>query len=185
MLQIDPPQGRILLHACCAPCSSAILEFMVGEGLRPAVFFSDSNIWPQEEYVKRRDECRRYTEGCGLDFIEDDYDHDDWHHVSQGLEAEPERGRRCLECFKYRLRRSAEFAHTHGFQVLTTTLASSRWKVLSQVDEAGQWACGPYADVEWWGQNWRKGGLQERRYQLIREGGFYNQLYCGCEFSLR
>ena len=68
---------------------------------------------------------------------------------------------------------------------MTTTLASSRWKDLAQVDEAGRWACGQVENVTWWGQNWRKGGLQERRNQLIKEMEFYNQLYCGCEYSLR
>ena len=181
--RIDVPQGRILLHACCAPCSSAILEWMVGKGLEPTVFFSDSNIWPEGEYARRRDECRRWTESLGLEFIDDTYDHAEWQGAVRGLETEPERGKRCLECFRFRLERSAAYAHAHGFQVLSTTLASSRWKVLSHVDEAGEKACGPYPDVLWWGQNWRKGGLQERRYELIREKGFYNQLYCGCEFS--
>ena len=181
--QIDVPQGRILLHACCAPCSSAILEWMVGKGLRPTVFFSDSNIWPEKEYALRRDECRRWTESLGLGFVDDTYDHGLWQDAVRGLEKEPERGKRCLECFRFRLERSAAYAHEHGFQVLSTTLASSRWKVLSQVDEAGEMACAGYLDVKWWGQNWRKGGLQERRYELIREKGFYNQLYCGCEFS--
>ena len=70
-----------------------------------------------------------------------------------------------------------------GFDTLTTTLASSRWKDLDQVNRAGEAACAPYEDVEWWPRNWRKGGLQERRNEIIREQHFYNQRYCGCEFS--
>ena len=69
--------------------------------------------------------------------------------------------------------------------MLTTTLASSRWKDLNQVDAAGQEACAPYPDVQWWGRNWRKGGLQQRRSEIIAEQAFYNQNYCGCEFSFR
>ena len=81
--------------------------------------------------------------------------------------------------------RAARYASQHGYTVLTTTLASSRWKDLTQVDEAGRWACDQVDGVTWWGQNWRKGGLQDRRNQLIRELNFYNQRYCGCEYSFR
>ena len=99
------------------------------------------------------------------------------------VENEPERGRRCLQCFKMRLLQTAHYASEHGFTVFTTTLASSRWKSLEQINEAGQWAAAQVDGVTFWEQNWRKGGLQERRNQLLREYGFYNQLYCGCEFS--
>jgi predicted adenine nucleotide alpha hydrolase (AANH) superfamily ATPase len=81
------------------------------------------------------------------------------------------------------LLRAAQYAAQNGFTVLTTTLASSRWKDLQQVDEAGRWACEQVSGVIWWAQNWRKGGLQERRNQIIKEENFYNQLFCGCEFS--
>ena len=87
-------------------------------------------------------------------------------------------------CFKTRLRETAEFAHANGFKVITTTLASSRWKSLEQINAAGQWAVEPFDDVTWWDQNWRKGGLSERRIAIIKEYGFYNQQYCGCEFSM-
>jgi len=69
--------------------------------------------------------------------------------------------------------------------VLTTTLASSRWKNLDQVNAAGEYACSLFPDVIWWDQNWRKGGLQVRRGEIIKEMNFYNQLWCGCEFSHR
>ena len=83
-----------------------------------------------------------------------------------------------------------------GVKVVTTTLASSRWKSLEQINEAGIWACDTVyrlgaeavqagSEVVWWDQNWRKGGLQERRLQILKEYDFYNQLYCGCEFSMR
>ena len=101
------------------------------------------------------------------------------------MEQEPERGGRCLRCFKLRLLETARYAHEHGFSVITTTLASSRWKSLEQINEAGQYATASYPDVTYWEQNWRKGGLQERRNQLLKEYDFYNQQYCGCEFSMQ
>ena len=94
-----------------------------------------------------------------------------------GLEDEPERGGRCLKCFTLRLTETARYASEHGFSVFTTTLASSRWKSLDQINEAGKRAAALYPGTIFWEQNWRKGGLQDRRNQL------YNQLYCGCEFS--
>lgn len=268
----EPPEGcdlsrdRILLHCCCAPCSTAIIEWMVGEGLRPGIFFSNSNIVPFREYEIRRDELRRYAAAHGLETVDDEYDHAAWlafvrqlerpsaaeavhtsvaeavvrqdssitisvvasATVAEPVEAPskeilppaaepvvwqgsptieapatesplicvaemPERGLRCLECFKFRLLRAARYAAAHGYRLLTTTLASSRWKDLAQVDVAGRWACetvnGSVTDdagkVLWWNQNWRRGGLQERRNALIKEWEMYNQTFCGCEFSER
>lgn len=179
-------ETKVLLHACCAPCSGAILECMLKEGLEPVIFYSNSNIYPSEEYTIRRDECRRWAETNGVGFVEDEYDHGTWNTaVASGLEDCPERGPRCLQCFRFRLRRAAAYAHEQGYHVLTTTLASSRWKSLEQIDQAGFEACEDFDDVRWWSQNWRKGGLQQRRSEIIREQNFYNQLYCGCEFSMR
>lgn len=158
---------------------------MVGQGIHPVLFFSNSNIVPEEEYFLRRDELKRYAESCGCETYDDEYDHAGWLSAVTGLENEPERGRRCEACFRFRLRRAAAFASAHSCRLLTTTLASSRWKSLEQVDEAGKWAVMPYPDLVWWNQNWRKGGLQERRNALIKEKGMYNQTFCGCEFAHR
>lgn len=183
-------QRRVLLHTCCAPCSSAIIEFMLAHDMEPVIYYCNPNIYPYEEYLIRKNECTRYAESLGLEIIDADYDHSAWLDCVKGLEDEPERGSRCLKCFRMRLLDTARYARDHGIQVITTTLASSRWKSLEQIDDAGMWACEqamiemPGAEqVRWWERNWRKGGLQERRNQLIKEYGFYNQLWCGCEFS--
>ena len=187
MLRLQVPDGghKVLLHCCCAPCSGAVVECLIQNGIRPALFFSNSNIVPQEEYVKRRGELERYAKLFDLECIDDEYDHEAWLDFvlkRKEMAEAPERGPRCLECFKFRLLRAAQYAAAHGYDVLTTTLASSRWKSLEQVDEAGRWAC-KEIDVLWWNQNWRKGGLQPRRAEIIREQDFYNQTWCGCEFS--
>ena len=244
MLKVEAPGGTrdILLHACCAPCSGAVLECLRDNGIRPVVFFSNSNITPREEYDLRLAELRRYAGVMGVELVEDEYDHDAWLAAVQGLEAEPERGARCAACFRFRLGRAARYAASRGLGVLATTLASSRWKDLDQVNAAGTDVCsgsshgisdlstvlksnclevvatapgnratlgivrgrcpssdgrGPaqpdvsggswpppqQARLVFWPQNWRKGGLQERRNEVIREQGFYNQTWCGCEFS--
>ena len=187
------PAGRLLLHSCCAPCSGAIVEALAEAyreaGRNPAeemaIFWSNSNIYDEEEYEKRRAEILRYAAQFGMEVIDDDYDHALWTaQVAVGREEAPERGARCLECFRFRLFRAARYAAANGFGTLTTSLASSRWKSLEQVDEAGAWACGQVENVDWWGRNWRKGGLQPRRGEIIREQSFYNQTFCGCEYSI-
>ena len=182
-LNVPMGQTEVLLHTCCAPCSSAIIECLLNNGIRPVIYYCNPNIYPLEEYLVRKEECTRYAKALGLDIIDDDYDHEAWLEAVKGLENEPERGGRCLRCFKLRLLRAAEYARDNGFKVITTTLASSRWKSLDQINEAGEWACAQVSGVIWWDRNWRKGGLQERRLQIIKEYDFYNQLYCGCEFS--
>lgn len=186
MLQLNPPaEGRLLLHACCAPCSLAIVECLLQNGIRPTLFFYNPNIFPEEEYIHRKEEIIRYAELQGIDCMDADYDHQQWLEDVSGLENEPERGARCLRCFYLRLKRSAEYAHEHGFSVVATTLATSRWKSLEQVSQAGRLAVEPFEDLVFWGENWRKGGLQQRRSELLQRYQFYNQNYCGCEFSKR
>jgi len=173
MLKVEAPGGarEILLHACCAPCSGAVLECLRDSGIRPVVFFSNSNIFPKEEYELRLTELRRYGGVMGVEVVDDEYDHDAWLAAVRGLEREPERGARCAACFRFRLERAARYAASRGLPVLATTLASSRWKDLDQVNAAGLAACETEAGV-FWPQNWRKGGLQERRNAVVREQCF-------------
>ena len=253
-LQVPGGETTVLLHTCCAPCSSAIIEAMMKDGITPVIYYCNPNIYPLEEYEIRKNECTRYARSLGLEIVDADYDHENWLDAVKGLEGEPERGGRCLRCFKIRLLRTAQYAAQRGIKVITTTLASSRWKSLDQINEAGRWACQhivppdsrlgvdmvppdgrggrisaapltsarcsqnieavtvpdpnvsewsvcptgavgssrlgvdmvpPDGKVIWWDHNWRKNGLQERRLQIIKEYDFYNQLYCGCEFSMR
>lgn len=183
MLKLEVPGGSrdVLLHSCCAPCSGAILECMAENGVKPVIFFSNSNIDTKEEYDLRLAEIVRYAAKFGFEVVDDEYDHEAWLAAVRGLENEPERGGRCLQCFRYRLARAAAYAREHNITVLTTSLASSRWKSLEQVAAAGNDVC---PDL-FWDMNWRKGGLQPRRGEIIKEENFYNQIYCGCEFSKR
>ena len=183
--EIVIPEGadEVLLHACCAPCSSAIVEWMLQHGVRPTIFYYNPNIYPLEEYETRKQESKRHAASLGIRWIDGDYDHESWLQCVCGLEGEPERGRRCEECFTLRLTVAAHEAKRQGLRYFATTLASSRWKSLEQITRAGLLAEQAVPGTTFWAQNWRKGGLQERRNQLLREYQFYNQLYCGCEFS--
>lgn len=174
---------NVLLHSCCAPCSAAIIEWMLAHDIRPTIYYYNPNIFPLEEYEKRKGEITRYAASLGLSIIDGDWEHDAWRETVRGLENEPERGRRCQKCFDMRLESAARKCAALGLRRFTTSLASSRWKSLEQVDAAGMRAQNLVPGTLYWAKNWRKDGLQERRSQLIRINGFYNQQWCGCEFS--
>ena len=123
---------KVLLHSCCAPCSAAILEWMGQNGYEPTILFYNPNIFPEEEYLKRKHEIVRYARKIGVEIVDLDgsdlweQQHAQWLKCTVGLENEPERGGRCLACFKHRLCTAADYAAGHGFPLFTTTLASSR-----------------------------------------------------------
>ena len=176
---------NILLHCCCAPCSASILEWMLNNNISPTLFFYNPNIFPAEEYIKRKEELIRYAKSLGLDFIDGDYNHDIWLKKVEGLENEPERGLRCARCFRMRMEATAVLASEKGFSLFTTTLTGSRWKSFEQIVEAGNYAASLTGNIQFWDKDWKKGGLTERRKILLEENNFYNQQYCGCEFSMR
>ena len=210
------PEGlhKVLLHACCAPCSSAIVEWMLMHEIEPVIYYFNPNIWPREEYEIRKQESKRHAESLGIRWIEGDgladervsglvdYGHEQWRQAVCGLEHEPERGKRCEQCFYHRMLATARKAQELGIEWFATTLASSRWKNIEQVNRAGLRAqesvmgyglpvtgdpspLTHHRSPLFWAQNWRKDGLQDRRNALLKEYNFYNQQYCGCEFSSR
>ena len=174
--------NTVVLHTCCAPCSAAIIEWLLAEGIQPLILFYNPNIYPESEYEIRKNELVRYAKVQGLEVIDGDYNHLNWLNYIIGLEHEPERGKRCLLCFKMRMLATAQLASQRGIETFATSLASSRWKDLRQITQAGQWAAAQYDNVKFWEKNWRKDGLSERRRELINKYSFYNQKYCGCEF---
>lgn len=196
------PEGctTVLLHACCAPCSSAIVEWLLAHHITPVIYYFNPNIYPFEEYEIRKNESKRHAESLGVKWIDNDrsseewlHAHENWRCAVQGLEHEPERGKRCEACFYYRLLATAKKAQELNIPFFATTLASSRWKNLDQVNAAGLAAekavnrstLNVKPSTLYWAQNWRKDGLQDRRNALLKEYNFYNQQYCGCEFSFR
>ena len=175
---------KVLLHSCCAPCSAAILEWMGQNGYEPTIFFYNPNIFPEEEYLKRKHEIVRYAKEIGVAIVDLDGENTgekDNAEVSAGYEGTDGRQGSHGDFWE---RQHEQWLECHGFPLFTTTLASSRWKDIRQINEAGFYAeehCGRGL-TRFWDRNWRKGGLYERRNILARR--FYNQQYCGCEFSL-
>lgn len=184
-LETPNNESKILLHSCCAPCSGDVIARMVESGLEITIFFYNPNIHPIKEYRLRKDENIRYAEKLGIEFIDADYDVQEWFKRAKGLEWEPEKGKRCTMCFDMRFERTALHAHEHGFKVFTSSLGISRWKDMNQINDSGTRAASHYPDVTYWTYNWRsfKGG--ERMYDIAKDEHFYAQQYCGCVFSLR
>ena len=185
--QLETPNGEssLLLHSCCAPCAGEIMEAVAASEIKTTVYFYNPNIHPLQEYELRKEENKRYCQKLGFDFIDADYDKDNWFKRIKGLENEPERGERCTKCFDMRFERSALYAHENNFFLFATTLGISRWKDLDQVNNSGLRAADRYSGLNFWDFNWRKAGGSPRMIEISKREEFYQQEYCGCVYSLR
>ena len=185
--KLETPNGEssLLLHSCCAPCAGEIMEAVAASEIKTTVYFYNPNIHPIQEYELRKDENKRYCQKLGFNFIDADYDKDNWFKRIKGLENEPERGERCTKCFDMRFERSALYAHENNFSLFATTLGISRWKDLDQVNNSGLRAADRYSDLNFWDFNWRKAGGSPRMIEISKREEFYQQEYCGCVYSLR
>ncbi|NCD34580.1 MAG: epoxyqueuosine reductase QueH [Spartobacteria bacterium] len=175
----------VLVHSCCAVCSCSIMWWLQQCDIAFTVLFFNPSIFPEEEYIIRKEENKRYAQKLGVPFVDGDYDHDQWLELVAGLEQDLERGRRCSRCFEDRMQYTAAYARDHGFPLFATTLGISRWKDQNQVHAAGHAAASLYPSVTFWDFNWRKKHGSQRMSALSRDEDFYRQNYCGCEFSRR
>ena len=185
--QLDLPgdNDSLLLHSCCAPCAGEVMEAVAASDIKTTVYFYNPNIHPIAEYEIRKDENKRFCDKLGFEFIDADYDKDNWFERIKGLEDEPERGKRCTECFDMRFERSALYAHENDFNVYATTLGISRWKNMDQINTSGDKAAARYDELTYWDFNWRKQGGSSRMIEISKQENFYQQEYCGCVYSLR
>ncbi len=186
-IHLPVPDGidRVLLHSCCAPCSGEVMEAMVASGLDITIYFYNPNIHPREEYELRKDENIRFAKKMNIPFIDADYDTSNWFERVKGMEWEPERGKRCTECFDMRFERTALYAHEHGFKLYTSCLGISRWKNMEQINGCGHRAAARYEGLQYWDYNWRKKGGGARMIEISKREEFYQQEYCGCVYSWR
>ena len=185
--KLEAPGGesRLLMHSCCAPCAGDVMNEMTRSGIDYTILFYNPNIHPVKEYELRKDENKRYADTLGVPFVDLDYDKDRWFERTKGYELEPERGYRCTLCFDMRFERSALFAAENEFKVFTSTLGTSRWKNLEQINGCGVRAAARYDGLAYWTYNWRKKGGANRMVEISKEQEFYQQEYCGCVYSLR
>ena len=181
------PDGEqhILLHSCCAPCSGDVMNELTRSDIDYKILFYNPNIHPKREYEIRKDENKRYAAKLGIPFVDLDYEPEAWFDRVDGYGDEPEKGYRCTLCFDMRFERSARYAVENGFRVFTSTLGTSRWKNLEQINGCGERAADFHDGLTYWTLNWRKKGGSDRMLQVSKTEKFYAQQYCGCTYSLR
>lgn len=177
---------KLLLHACCAPCSSAVLE-RLREHFSITILYYNPNIYPPQEYHRREQELERFLQDAGMSgisLIELPYDPQEFYTAVKGLEAEPERGERCTVCYRLRMEQAARYAAAHGFDWFTTTLSISPVKDPVRINQIGQELAQKYG-VAHLPSEFRKKNGYKRSLELSAEYGLYRQDYCGCVFSVR
>lgn len=172
----------ILLHCCCAPCSTSSSQRLTGK-YRPILYFYNPNITPLEEYERRLEAMRQFAERTGLEVVEGPRDFDAWETAMTGLEEEPEGGSRCSRCFQYRLSETARFASENGYKLFTTSLTVSPHKRSQDVFAAGRNASN--ADVQFLAEDFKKKDGFRESIQLAENLGLYRQRDCGCRYSRR
>ena len=174
---------RLLLHACCAPCSSATLERLAAH-FDLTILYYNPNIYPPEECRRREAELERFVRDAGYRFpvVELPYDPQAFYAAVQGLEQEPEKGARCTVCYRLRLEQTARYAAQNGFAWFCTTLSISPLKDPVRINALGQ-ELGAQYGVRFLPSEFRKKDGYKRSLQLSAEYGLYRQDYCGCVFS--
>ena len=175
----------LLLHSCCAPCSSYCLEYL-SQYFHITVDYYNPNIYPEEEYHMRVQEQQRLIRELPakypIAFREGAYDKERFYEMAKGYENCPEGGERCFRCFDLRLRKTAELAQAGGYDYFATTLTISPLKNAAKINEIGQAISGEYA-ISWLPSDFKKKNGYKRSIELSAEYELYRQNYCGCAFS--
>lgn len=176
---------KLLLHSCCAPCSSYCIEYL-SNYFEITIFYYNPNIYPEEEYSKRVKEQEQFTEKFPtkhpVTFLEGEYEKDKFYELTKGFEEEKEGGERCFRCYEMRLREAAEAAKKYKMDYFTTTLSISPLKNAAKLNEIGAKLEKEYGIPYLYSDFKKKGGYQ-RSVALSKEYGMYRQYYCGCVFS--
>lgn len=178
---------KLLLHSCCAPCSSYVLEYL-SRYFSITVFYYNPNIYPEEEFIKRIDEQKRLIAEMPLKnpvgFMEEGYHSERFYAAVKGLEHIKEGGERCFACYRLRLEETARLAAEKGFDYFTTTLSISPYKNAPKLNEIGEELGGIYG-VRYLVSDFKKKNGYKRSTELSAQYGMYRQNYCGCVFSMR
>lgn len=171
---------RLLLHSCCAPCSSAVLERLLPD-FDVTVLYYNPNIQPKEEYQKRLDEQKAFLQTLAVPMIEGDYNSSEYYLSIYGKEDLPEKSPRCFECYRFRLEKTAQVARENGFDFFTTTLSVSPHKNADWINQIGERLSTP--QTKFLAANFKKQNGYLRSLELSKIHNFYRQSYCGCQMS--
>ena len=190
VIEVLQRQGRVprlLLHSCCAPCSSYVLEYL-SRYFEITVFYYNPNIYPPEEFGKRVEEQKRLIAQLPaehpISFLDGPYEPERFYEMARGLEQIPEGGERCFKCYRLRLSETAEMARAGKYDYFTTTLSISPLKNAEKLNEIGGQLAKDYG-VDYLYSDFKKRNGYKRSTELSREYGLYRQDYCGCVFSMR
>lgn len=182
---LDGTVPTLLLHSCCAPCSSYTLEYL-SRYFSITVFYFNPNISPKAEFDKRFAEQKRLIEALPsknkISLICGDYNYDEFLNIARGYESVPEGGERCFRCYRMRLEKTAELAKQNGFDYFCTTLSISPLKNSQKINEIGFDVAKKYG-VRWLPSDFKKREGYKRSIELSREYDLYRQNFCGCVFS--
>ena len=174
---------KVLLHICCAPCSTASIERLKEEYNVTGMFFNP-NIYPEEEYIKRLEETRKYCQKIGIELIEVDYNYKEWLDKIKGLEKEPEGGERCKKCFQMRLEKTAQKAKELEFEFFATALTVGPQKKAEIINNFGLQLSEKY-QIAFYPADFKKKDGFKKSLELSKKYDFYRQNYCGCLYSLK
>ena len=183
---INQKQGnKLLLHACCAPCSSYVLEYLTNY-FYITILYYNPNIYPKEEFDKRYQELSRLIKDLphnnSISLIEGRYDYNEFLNIAKGLESVPEGGERCFKCYELRMREAAKYAKEHNFDYFTTTLSISPYKNSNKLNEIGK-KLEDELGVKYLYADFKKKNGYKRSIELSKEYNLYRQDYCGCIYS--
>ena len=178
---------KILLHSCCAPCSSHVITYLAPY-FDITVLYYNPNIYPKEEYEKRKQEQIKLINEINtphkLDYLDCDYDNDIYEELIKGYENCPERGARCPICFKLRLEKTAQLAKENNYDYFCTTLTVSPYKNATQINEIGSSLSKIY-QIKWLYSDFKKEDGYKKSIELSKKYNLYRQNYCGCIYSQR
>ena len=177
---------KLLIHSCCAPCSSYVLEYL-SQHFDITLLYYNPNISPKSEFEYRVSELKRLVSEMPLDKeinIEiPEYNDREFYDEVKGMEDIPEGGERCFKCYEIRLRKAIEYAKENGFEYFTTTLSISPYKNAEKLNEIGERLAGEYGGVKWLPSDFKKKNGYKRSIELSRKYNLYRQDYCGCVYS--
>ena len=177
----------LLLHSCCGPCSSSVLEYLT-QYFKVTLLWFNPNLYPEEEFVRRLETQKELIEKMGLSetvqVLAEPWRKEEYDRATAGFENEPEGGKRCEKCFQLRLRECAKIAKEHGFDYFCSTLTVSRHKNAVLINTIGE-AVAEEFKIAWLPSDFKKRNGDNRSLALSEKFGIYRQVYCGCEFSLK
>lgn len=184
----EKKQPRLLLHACCAPCSAFPLEFLCPT-FDITIYYNNSNIYPEAEYDRRLNELRQYLKawnertGSDVKLIVPPYMGEAYTEKISVLKDEPEGGSRCIMCYTLRMNEAYAYASDHNFDYFTTVMTISRQKNSQILNDVGRKLSEKYPNVKYFYSDFKKKRGIDRGLELSRESNLYRQDYCGCKFS--